>query len=231
MAIFQLPPGREVPDMADLLVDVGSHWVLVERLDIFSTNAQCCWKHGRQSNRHSYQKLALTTHSLQGVFAQAGTGHEDPANVYLHQKVPTLNVRPLWIECSNQPSPGVITIAWTETTPTKHLVQHLTFVDCNNSLCPRRSELTVHKNISNLRHQCSSEPFFLKFLIQLGVSTVFRVLIQINQQRFQNSPEQGEPTPSWIKYKTKTILGNTTQNCSNRLDRVPAKSKWVGEPD
>ena len=69
MAIFQLPPGREVPDMADLLVDVGSHWVLVERLDIFSTNAQCCWKHGRQSNRHSCQKLALTTHSLQGLFA------------------------------------------------------------------------------------------------------------------------------------------------------------------
>ena len=41
MITFQLPPGREVPHIADLLVDVTPSGVHVESLHLSSTDTQC----------------------------------------------------------------------------------------------------------------------------------------------------------------------------------------------
>ena len=88
-----------------------------------------------------------TTHSLQGVFAQADTGHEDSDNQYLYKKLITTSSNivfyPLWIKRSNQPHPGCISIAGTKPSPTKHFIKDLTLIYCNHRLPSKRSEQRV----------------------------------------------------------------------------------------
>ena len=68
--------------------------------------------------------------------------------------VPTLNLCPLGIERSSQPRPGFISVGRAKPSPAEHLVKYLALINGNNKLVPMRSELAVHKNISDLWRPC-----------------------------------------------------------------------------